>query len=302
MQASSPELMEWPPLPGAIPVSKTAAAEIPEPADNSLAGLASRIASAAQAQDTGIKLAAVGPELWRVAEAHPLVLLIQVLDRYGEESFDWAPEVLRATMLRDGIDPSGANWTKILAARVLVQSPSPWRQWEVFHWVCCGLSGKQPNITYLEMPVIGNLMAGLDMMKIVDPSRVTSVEVDKFIAATLRDDGQVFAPETLGTATRELEDPQLHCKHCGALHRDDSDQKCISCGEAALEKVPYVFAELRDQCQALWKARRDLILEKALDGLPETSAGNLVYHLMVHWDYARRMQQRLLQQLRAIAR
>lgn len=267
------------------------------------AGLADRCARAAAEWGTDKVAAAQEPVLlYKDPDAHPLVLTLMVLDRYGNDSLDWDPEVLRVTMIRDNLQVSGTNWAKIMASRVLLASPSPWRQWHVFHWVARGLGGQAPNFTFFEEPEIGHLFLCADVMKIVDPARVTVLEVDKFVAATLRHNGQVWAPESLSFAQHALEDPQLECRACKALFSDTGDQKCITCGRAEMHRLPYPHAALRDACKALWAPRRDLPLVRAVEGLGEDAAGNLVYELLLHWDYASRMRRQLLAQLRGLAR
>lgn len=278
------------------------AAHVQDYHDLTVDSVASRAASSISEWGDGAaeKTAASKVSLWKDPDAHPVALILMLLDRYGPEYLEWDPEVLRVTLSRDASQISNTTWTKILAGRVVLNSPSPWRQWDVFAPVSRGLAGIQPNFVYLEEPDIGYLMAAVDTMKLIDPKRPTGIEVDKFVAAALKHDGNVMAPAPLDFATRELENPQLSCGKCGALHRDDNDQKCICCGSSALKKVPFEFEDLKAQCLKLWTPRIKMPLERAVDGLPQDAAGNLVYHLLVHWDYARRMRQLLLTQLRAL--
>jgi hypothetical protein len=267
------------------------------------AGLAERCAEAAASWGTDKVASPLDPSvLYKDPEAHPLALTLMALDRYGPSIMDWDPEVLRATMLRDHMQVSGAAWTKLLAARVLLASPSPWRQWEAFHWVARGLAGLPPNFTYLEMPELGHLAAAADMMKICDPKRQTSPEVDRYVAATLQHEGFCWAPDPLSFAQRALEQPQLDCSKCGALFPDDHDVRCVSCGAPGLKSVPYPHAAVRDQCDQLWVSRKSLPLERAVDGLPHDGAGNLVHDWALQWAYTERVRSSLLAQLRGLAR
>lgn len=291
----------WP----VVGVKSAAVLQFPEPvvySSEATGSVVSRAVEAIQSWNLPASKVAATTSLWKDTEAHPIALLLTLLDRYGEECVFWEPEVLKATLLRDGIQVSNAVWVKILAIRVVMASPSPWRQWEVFHWVACGLAGLQPNITYLEQPVLGHLMACVDMCRIIDPKREFTGEVDKFITATLRDDGQVFAPPPLDFAQHELENPQIECAQCRSLNRNDNDVRCISCGSKELHAVPYEFAALRDRCATLWAARSNKEIDAAVEGLPQDAAGNLVYNLLLQWDYARHCRKMLLQQLHTIAR
>lgn len=255
---------------------------------------------AAQRDDGGELPPPTKDTIWRHPNAHPAALMLLVLDRYGQESFDWEPETLLITMLRDGIQLSNANRTKILAARTALYSPSPWRQWSVLHWVCLGLSGRQPNFTFLEEPEMGYLAAGMDFMRMVDPERDTSDEVDKFVAAVFKKEGLPWIPPPLDFAQRELEAPKYECEQCGAVHRDDNDQRCVTCGSPRLKRLPYEFAGLRDEVKKLWNSVKGLPLETAVDRTPDTAAGNGVYQLLVHWDYVNQVRTQLAQQLRML--
>lgn len=292
----------WPERSGDAPAPEQASIQPVEYHEPTTAGLAERCATAAAEWGTD-KVASVVDRsaLYKDPDAHPLVLMLMVLDRYPE-CLEWDPEVLRATMFKDNLQVSGACWDKIKAVMVLLVSPSVWRQWHVFHWVARALGGKPPNFVYLEQPELGHLVVCADIMKIVDPSRKTAEEVDKYIAAAFKADGHVFIPPPLQFAQRELEDPQLECSSCGAMFRDDNDAKCVSCGAASLRKVPFDYAALRDQCAALWAPRQSLVIEQAVVGLPDGAPGSLVEVLLLHWDYARKVRQQLLAQLRVVAK
>lgn len=239
-------------------------------------------------------------DIWRHPDAHPIVLILLLLDKYGQEYLDWHPDVLKLTLDRDGIALSNKVWNKIQAGRVVLASPSPWRQWEVFHWVCRALSGETPNFVYFEEPELGHLVTGFKIMKLVDPKRQTSLEVDKFVAAAFKHEGIPFIPAPLDFAQRELEEPKIECLHCGAVHRDDNDVKCVTCGQSKLRKIPFEFEELKAECKRLWDARNKLPLADAVENLPDTGAGNAVYRLLVEWDLARDVKSQMIQQLRMI--
>lgn len=240
--------------------------------------------------------------IWSHPNAHPAVLLILLLDRYGQDLFEWDPEVILATLKKDGVNLSNPTKTKILASRVPVNSPSPWRQWEVLHWVALGLAGEPPNFIYAEDPEIGHLVSAYDYMQLVDPDRDTSDEVDKFIAAVFKEEGITYIPEPLSFAQHELEDPKIRCNSCGAIHRDDGDVTCVTCGSKDLVRVPYEHADLRDKTKSLWDKVKNMPLEQAVDLVPEdTPEGNAVYQLLVHWDYAHVQRALLGGQLRSLS-
>lgn len=238
--------------------------------------------------------------IWRHPNAHPLTVLLLLINRYGQDCLEWEPETLRTTLRKDDITLSESVWTKIMAVRVVVTSPSPWRRWEQFHWVSYGLAGRAPNFVYLERPEIGFLMSAVDMMRIVDRERPFAEEIDKFTAVVLRDRGIMYAAPPLQFAQEELNDRRIRCKQCGTHEKDDHDIKCVACGSKDLERLPGPFEHLRDQTKALFDARRKLPLEKALEGLGHDAAAQAAYKLLVHNEYRNEVRAQLVAQLRAL--
>lgn len=304
MKLDSLTMRQWPsrggPLAAGAPEPEIEPVEYP---DVSINGLADRCASAALEWGGSDEKTASRADpilLLKDPEAHPLVLMMLVLDRYGDACLEWDPEVLRATLIKDNIQMSGLCLDKLRAVMVMIMSPSPWRQWEVFHWMCRAVTGRAPNFVFLESPEIGAMMVCADIMKLIDPPRKTAIEVDKFVAAALKLEGHVYAPPPLDFAQRELEDPQLSCPACGAEFRDDNDVRCLSCGSDQLHKITSPFATLKARVEQLWNQRKNMPLEQAVEGLDEGPAGNLVYELLLHWDYATRVRRQLLVQLRSL--
>ncbi len=292
-------LAEWP---GALSVGRQDVAS-KHADDTSLGGLVQRVSSAAVGWEVPgfeAKVPVTRTNIWRHPEAHPLVLLMLVLDKYGQEGLEWELETLRLTLQRDGIELSQSSWTKLMAARVLLLSPSPWRQWNAFLPVCKGLSGTPPNFVYLEYPQLGELITGIDIMHIVDPHRETSTEVDKCVAAVLRADGIPYAPPPLSFAQRELDDPHLRCSDCEAEHRDDHDVRCITCGSTALVPIPPPFSGLRDTIGRLWRDRHQMPLPAGLAGLADDGVGNVTTRLLEAHDYAKSIRAAMAAQLRAL--
>lgn len=238
--------------------------------------------------------------IWRHPNAHPMALTLILLDKYGQDYLEWDPEALRTTLKRDDLAISESVWTKILAARVVMMSGSPWRQWEQFNAVTTGLAGRAPNFVYLERPEIGFIMAGIDTMKMMDRTRPFAEDIVKFVAAVLRDRGIVYAPPPLQFAQEELDDKRIHCEDCGLEERDDHDVKCVACGSAKLKRLPGFFEDVRDETKRIFDARKKHRLEQAVEGLSDTAANEAAYKLLTHNEYKNQIRAQLLQQLRMI--
>lgn len=237
--------------------------------------------------------------LWRSPDAHPLALVMMVIDLEGDEALSWAGETLRLTLERRGIQLSNSAWIKLQAVRPLFTSLTPWYRWEVFNWVATGLTGSAPNFEYFEPSSIGAAMNAINIMRVADPKQELGEEVQKFVAALLKDAGSTFAPAPLQFAQHELENPQLRCRNCEAIHRDDRDTKCVTCSKEQLESVPYEFASVRDETSALYKE----FLKRPpseLSQLPHSPAGEAAHTLLVQAAWAEEQRRVLRTQLQAL--
>lgn len=272
-------------------------ASAPLAADIDLAGIVKNAVAADVPEEP---TTATPQNIWRRADAHPIVLLAMLLDRYGKDCLEWSADTLRESMLRDDIAMSNHTWTKVLAVRPLLTTPTPWRRWDVFHWTALGLSGTAPNFDLLEEPRLGHVVAAVHTMKILDPDREFGDEVEKYVAAALRLEGLYYAPPPLQFARRDLESPMIVCTNCHARHRDDDDVRCISCGKETLKKEPFEFAEIRDATKSLWDKIRPMPLDQGVALLGHDSVGNAVYALAINWDYARDQAKAMRAQLRML--
>jgi len=289
----------WPAQP-APPLDREEPTKTAAPVDMSLPGVVSRVVEWTK-EATAPKSSVRPDALWRDPSASPAVLLLMFLDKYGDEALEWAPDTVKLTLERSGLKPSNSSFTKLLAAMSVMMTPSPWRQWEVFHHICRALAGEPPNFVYLEYPELGHLIAGYDLMHTLDPNRETDYEVDKYIAAAFRSAGVVYLPPPLDFAQAELEEARLECLECGAVHRDDNDVKCVSCGASALVKLPYEYQEMRDELELLWRKTRGLSLEKAIEYPVSAELEHARQTLLIHGDYAAEQRRNTAMQLRSIA-
>lgn len=238
--------------------------------------------------------------IWRHREAHPYALVLLMVEKYGEESLTWHPELLQLRMKRDRLAPSNAGWTKLLAGRCLFTSDLAWNDWQTFHWVALGLSGKSPNFGLLEEPEIDHLILMAEMMRTIFPDREPSEEIQKFVAACLKNDSLIYAPYPIEFCQDELDDAKVKCRSCGAIHRDDGDRVCVTCGKETLSAVPHPFQEELDRTRTWWAKTKDLPLITATGMLPDDYVGNSVYRMLTYWDAAKDSRKALMYQLSLI--
>lgn len=238
--------------------------------------------------------------IWRHPQAHPLVLTLLLLDRYGVDYLAWDADSLRMSLTKEKTLLSNSVWAKIQAARVVLNSPNPWRRWEVFNVVAQGLNGYQPNFGVYEPPQLGHVAAAIDVMKLVDPPREPLDEVRKYVAVLLRHEGVPYAPEPLAFAQKELDAPKLRCRKCGTLERDDNDVRCVACGSPDLVRVPGPYEGLRDRVRARVTPLLGKDAQIAVQSLEENDVDIPTETLLAHWGYRNAVRGQLVAQLHLI--
>lgn len=239
--------------------------------------------------------------IWRHVDAHPYVLVLLLVEKYGVECLTWKPGLLRIRMGRDGLIPSNSGWTKILAGRCVFASDLAWNDWQTFHWVSLGLAGKPPNFGLLEEPEITHIILAAELMRAAFPDKEPHEEIQKYIAAVLRNDSLIYAPYPIEFCQDELDNAQLECSNCGAKQRDDGDRVCVTCHKESLKTVPHPLAKELETVKRLWAEVKDMPLETAVDYLPDdTYEGNSVYRMLTYWDAARDARKALAEQLTLI--
>ena len=139
-------------------------------------------------------------------DAHPVVLDIQLLDKYGTDWFEWEPETLWSEIMDDFRSPSISDHvrSKIQAVRTIHISDWVFKKWEVFCPVIQALNNNIPDFEIMRKPTISQLFAGVDMMTMVRNDEEFSQEVQQFCGAALLDDGVVAAPQPVSFCQDEI--------------------------------------------------------------------------------------------------
>lgn len=139
-------------------------------------------------------------------DSHPVVLDIQLLDKYGTDWFQWEPETLWSEIMDDFRSPSISDHvrSKIQAVRTIHISDWVFKKWEVFCPVIQALNNNIPDFEILRRPTIAQLFAGVDMMTMIRNDEEFSQEVQQFCGASILDDGVVAAPQPISFCQDEI--------------------------------------------------------------------------------------------------
>lgn len=135
--------------------------------------------------------------MWRHPDAHPIVLSVALLQKYGSDWLLWEPETLRSIVPGDfGTQSlSDINLTKVQAMRTLHLVDTFWLQWEVFGWCTVSLNGVFPDFGTMQVPTVAQCMVAVDIANRVREDVSWSDELRGYLSAVhLHDD--VLCPQS----------------------------------------------------------------------------------------------------------
>lgn len=133
--------------------------------------------------------------LFQQPEAHPVVLDLVLLRKYGADWMQWEPETLVWRIPQDfrTTDVSDLNLDKIQAMKTLHYNDNFWTQWEVFNWCLQPFNNMYPNFQIMQAPSTAQIMVAVSTAANVRADVSWSDEVRSFIEVACRYDG-IFCP------------------------------------------------------------------------------------------------------------
>lgn len=137
--------------------------------------------------------------LFQQPEAHPTVLDLVLLRKYGPEWLTWEPETLAWRIPQDfkSTGVSDLNMHKVQAMKTLHYNDNFWQQWEIFNWCCQPFNNQYPNFEVMQVPSTAQVMVAISTATDVRGDMVWGDEVETFMRAACRFDGIFHPPAPL---------------------------------------------------------------------------------------------------------
>lgn len=131
---------------------------------------------------------------FRHPQAHPLVLDLCLLKKYGPDFLTWEPETLEIRVPQDfrTTEVSDLNMAKIQACRTIHLVDTFWDRWEVFCWVTAALNGHFPDFDALQVPTVSQAAIAVNTAQQMRDDVPWSSEVKTFLAQVFRFEGIFF--------------------------------------------------------------------------------------------------------------
>jgi hypothetical protein len=139
-------------------------------------------------------------------DTHPVVFDIVLLKKYNADWFEWQPETLWKEIKEDFRVPSISDHAKakIQAVRTLHIGEMYWKNWETFCWITQALNNNIPDWHILQKPSLAQLMSSVDIAEMVRKGEVFALEVCSFVAASMLDEGVLYAPHPISFCQDEI--------------------------------------------------------------------------------------------------
>lgn len=157
--------------------------------------------------------------LFRHPDAHPVVLDLILLHKYGPEWYGWEPETLEIRIPQDFsvTQVSDLVFSKIQAVRALHMVDSYWQQWEVFGWCTMALNGVFPDFDVLQAPTVAECMVSVDIANQIRTDVEWGSELKAYLVVVHQHDGIFISQPPLDFVHMDLEGLPIDAKEIRML-------------------------------------------------------------------------------------
>lgn len=131
--------------------------------------------------------------LFRNVDAHPIVLDLALLQRYGMDWLRWEYETMLTRVTQDFDTPtvSDVNMEKLQACKALHLVDDFWSKWEVFNACVAALNGSFADFQRLQVHTVPECMLAVDIARRVRTDVEWSSEVKAFLSTVHKHDGML---------------------------------------------------------------------------------------------------------------
>jgi len=132
-------------------------------------------------------------------DTHPILLDMILLEKYELSWFDWEPETVWRSIMKDFQTSSISDHvkSKIQAVRTTHITDLSFTRWETFSVITQALNNNIPDFEVMRRPTISQLFTAVDMMESIRNDVPFSEEVGLWCAAAMIDAGVICAPQPL---------------------------------------------------------------------------------------------------------
>lgn len=152
-------------------------------------------------------------------EAHPYVLDLALLKKYGPEWFEWERETLEFRIPQDFKTAriSDLNYEKLQAVKTLHYVDGFWQSWQVFVVCTMALNSLFPDFEVMQVPTAVQCAVAVDNANRIRSDVQWTDEMKKYVGAICKFDG-IFCPiEPIDFAEVDAEGYPVDCEEIRKL-------------------------------------------------------------------------------------
>lgn len=141
----------------------------------------------------------VSINLFQHPSAHPLILDLALLKKYGPDWMLWDIETLVWRVPQDFRTKSISelNLGKIQAVKTLHYNDDYWLKWEVFNWCTQPFNNLYADFRALQVPSAAQLAVSVDIANRIRTDTAFNLEVKAFMETACRFEGVFYPPDSL---------------------------------------------------------------------------------------------------------
>lgn len=145
--------------------------------------------------------------LFQHPEAHPYVLDLLLLKKYGPEWLEWEQLTVALAVQKDfGATLSDSNMQKLQAVKTLHLVDGFWTNWEIFVPVAIALSGAMPDFEVMQIPTVSQCAVAVDIANQIRSNMTWTDEMKTYLEVVHRFDGVFLAIDPLDFVTIDADE------------------------------------------------------------------------------------------------
>lgn len=203
--------------------------------------------------------------LFQHPDAHPYVLDLALLKKYGPEWIEWEPETLQ---LHVPIEFSSAplsdlNLSKLQAVKTLHLVDSFWQEWEVFSVVVMSLNGLFPDFDVAQVPTVAQCAVAVDIARRIRTEPAWSDELLAYLEVVHKHDGVSCPIAPLDFVEVDFSDHPVDCEDVLRRWPDVRKARKAPTGDTVTDEQLrrlLIIQEALDEDRAQLKAQLPLLL------------------------------------------
>lgn len=152
-------------------------------------------------------------------DAHPYVLDLALLKKYGPEWFEWEKETLELRVPQDFKTAriSDLNYEKLQAVKTLHYVDGFWQSWQVFVVCTMALNSLFPDFDVMQVPTAVQCAVAVDNANRIRSDVAWSDELKRYVGAVCKFDGVLCPIEPIDFAELDTEGLPVNCEEIRRL-------------------------------------------------------------------------------------